>query len=335
MPIITFEDAEEIISGGELVIYQYYGNTNYELNVAYKSPFRVDNHPSFNLFQDLKGSDKILWCDQSTKQVGNIFQFVSIMFNISVREALLKINKDFSLNLGENKKPNFLSPKIKTQAVSKQFEFLQTPFDKMDKVYWESFGLNEKFLNKAGVYKASRITIINEKGQSSFYSTIGNPIYVYVTRTNGKLSFQIYRPYDEHYKWSSNMKDNNIHLLEFLPPKGNILVITKSRKDALVLNSFNIFAIAPPRENCFIPHDIIYNLQQRFNKIYVLFDPDKTGYIMAEKYVNRYKFKPLFTITDFCLLKDKNLYTKDISDYRRLKGKTATFNLLKQWFTNG
>jgi hypothetical protein len=331
MAIISFEDAEEVIKGRELIIYSHYANTNFTLNTAYKCPFRVDKHPSFNLFQDLNGSDKILWCDQSTGAVGNVFQFVARMFNISVRAALLKINKDFKLRLGEDKPSNFLFPKLVAKKEAKTFEFLKGVFDKEDKVFWECLGLTEKFLARAGVYKASRITINNHM----FYSVKGNPIYVYVNRSNNEITFQIYRPFDPQYKWSSTMKDVNIHLLEFLPPKGNNLIITKSRKDALVLNSLNVYAIAPPRENCFIPHSIIYNLQQRFTNIYVLFDPDKTGYTMAEKYVTRYNFKPLYTIEDYCLIKDKHLFTKDISDYRRIKGKEATVDLLKKWLSNG
>ena len=62
-----------------------------------------------------------------------------------------------------------------------------------------------------------------------------------------------------------------------LPKSGDILVVTKSMKDVMVLYQLGIPAIAPISENCFLTEAQYNKLQSRFKYIVLLYDNDRPG----------------------------------------------------------
>ena len=120
--------------------------------------------------------------------------------------------------------------------------------------------------------------------------------------------FKIYRPLsDKSIKWRGNLGSLDIQGFEQLPEKGNLLIITKSLKDVMVLYELGYNSIAPASESTVIPEIAMGNIKKRFKKIVVFYDRDATGMKFARKMVNQYNL-------DFMFI-DKKHETKDISDF--------------------
>ena len=115
--------------------------------------------------------------------------------------------------------------------------------------------------------------------------------------------------------------------LSQLPDSGDTLVITKSLKDVMCLDIWGIPAIAPASESCVIPADIADNLNDRFARIYILYDFDRTGISFANKHRKLYGFMPLFfTNGKFDTFDYK---AKDLSDFIANNGVRAGAELIE------
>ena len=82
----------------EYDIYKFYmPHQNWKINVVTYSPFRNEKHPSFIIGYKGGALRYIDFGDSSRK--GGCFDFVMMLFNISLREALVMIDKDFDLGI--------------------------------------------------------------------------------------------------------------------------------------------------------------------------------------------------------------------------------------------
>jgi hypothetical protein len=115
--------------------------------------------------------------------------------------------------------------------------------------------------------------------------------------------------------------------LSQLPKSGDILVITKSLKDVMCLDIWGIPSIAPSSESCIIPAEVVKNLNDRFARIYILYDFDRTGISFANKHRKLYGFMPLFfTNGKFDTFDYKS---KDFSDFIALNGVRGAAELIE------
>ena len=94
---------------------------------------------------------------------------------------------------------------------------------------------------------------------------------------------------------------------EQLPESGDLLIITKSYKDVMLLYEYNIPAIAPNGEYVIISEEVINSLKKRFKNIFILFDNDLAGVKNSHKYKKAYNDIPIIFL--------KRKYSKDISDF--------------------
>ena len=75
--------------------------------------------------------------------------------------------------------------------------------------------------------------------------------------------FKIYRPLASKYtKWRTNLTTSDVQGLAQIPEKGDLLIITKSLKDVMVLYEMGYTAISAASETTFIPEDIISGLKK-------------------------------------------------------------------------
>lgn len=143
--------------------------------------------------------------------------------------------------------------------------------------------------------------------------------------------FKIYRPLSETRKdkWRTNCTSIDLQGYEQLPDKGDLLIITKSLKDVMVLHELGYNAVALQSENDHLYKSIYNNLQQRFKRIVILFDNDKPGLEASIKLSNKYNIPRIYI--------DSGLYelykVKDISDYIKVFGKDSAGELLKSLLT--
>lgn len=298
----------------EYDIFAYYIGYNFVIGSKFNSPLRKDKSPSFGIFISNR-SNRLLFKDLSTGQSGNCFKFVQLLLHLSsYKEALKKINEDLNLN--------FMNPSTKGIYVKNHFKASKTkisvrirPFTKYDLEYWQSYNITEEILNKFNVYSISNVWVNDT--MLPIKSTAQMPMYAYQVYNK----FKIYRPFaDKANKWLSNCTQLDLQGYAQLPEKGNLLIITKSLKDVMVLYSLGYTAIAANSENTIIPNKIIRDLKNRFTDIIIFFDNDETGILGAAK------LKELYEIPYVYIPQELNI--KDISDYIQINKTEKTTQIL-------
>jgi 5S rRNA maturation endonuclease (ribonuclease M5) len=296
----------------EYDIYEYYIGSHFDIGKIMLSPLREDKHPSFGIFKSTKYGN-LMFKDQSTGLVGDCITFVSKLFNISRREALIKILSDI-----QNK-----DLKYSTEGINIQEEYKTTstiisvkkkPFCKADDEYWSQFSLFRDDLRHFNVYPISEYWLNGIVQPWSYkWDNLG---YCYEIYNKYKVYFPLA---DKRRKWISNCGSYDIQGYEQLSFEGDLLIITKALKDVMVLYKLGYQAIAPQGENHSIPEKIMSTLKERFTRIVVFYDNDKAGQTGANKIANKFELQTIFIPTDL---------PKDISDYTKEYGLDKSKKLL-------
>lgn len=293
----------------EYDIYAYYMG-NFDIGKLYNSPLRMDDkNPSFAIFKGRRGN--LMFKDHGSGESGNVIKFIKLLKNINTDAELEKE----LLHIIRHTAP--LSTRVSTKNYkthnSVDIGIVRQSFTDIDKKYWKSFAITEATLNKFEVFSI-KYFLCNKIVSGVYKDT--NPMYAY--KVNNK--FKIYRPLNSKYtKWRTNLEITDIQGYAQLPDTNDLLIITKSLKDIMVLYEMGYCAVSPSSETTFIPEDILNDLKARFKKILILFDNDETGIKKAQEYSNKYN------LIQFVI--DNKFNAKDISDAVKLNG----FDVIKNW----
>lgn len=291
-------------------IYSYYIG-KFRVGKLYNSPLRNDDkNPSFAVFPTRNG--QLLFKDHGSGVSGNAITFVKLISNSTthrqLEKELLKIAKKTDISKSAERTIHYV---YKTGT---RIGIVRQPFTETDIKYWKQFEIDVDTLNMYNVFSI-KYFLCNDVVKGIYSNE--NPMYAY--KVDDK--FKIYRPLASKYKkWRSNLNNENIQGMKQLS-NNNILVITKSLKDVMVLHKMNIDAISPSSETTFIPESILNDLKQRYKHILILFDRDKTGMLRAREFSNKYNLDAFFI--------NKKYKAKDISDAVKING----FEEIKNWIT--
>lgn len=315
----TGEDILELIS--EIDIFNYY--LGCVPTKPINSPLREDKNPSFNLFHSDKYG-KILYKDFATGEVGDCFVLVKRLFNLATKnDAFNKVAEDFYLTQFRTNSGS-ISPSTTEKKVPerKKVKFKKNqrlrisvrirPWKIRDKEFWmDKYGLNKTQLEYCGVYPISHYFI------NGYCTEAKNRSYAFLEEKDGIQTFKIYQPYaDKEEKWINNNDYSTWELWTQMPQKGHTLIITSSRKDAMVIkslfNSQKITSCSLQSEGVNPKESVVNELKGRFKHIYVLYDNDfnskiNRGRIAGKKLCDQTGFSQI-EIPDGC-------YVKDPSDY--------------------
>lgn len=292
----------------EYEIYKKYLG-NFTIGKLYNCPYRTDKHPSFGVFIARNGT--LLFKDLANDISGNVVKFVGLMTNLTkYNDILARIKSD--LHITNNSKPvvhKTLIPHTTDIGIVRQ------DFTKEDIDYWSKYSISTKTLKCFNVYS---IKYYLSNSIVRFIYKSDCPMFAYKVGNH----FKIYRPYSttKQNKWRNNLTEDDIQGYEQLPESGDILIITKSLKDVMVLYEMGICAIASSSESTFITKKALNALKKRFKRIIVLYDRDTTG--IRESAAISLK-TGLETI-----LVDEQFNAKDISDAVDNFGKTKVKNWL-------
>lgn len=331
--IITAEDIYDFYVTGEW----RYGKVS--------SPFRSDSSPSFSIYRN--STNKLVWRDFGTNEYGGPLDLVIKIFGLDFKDALNKIQTDLNGVYTTDRSsvlPNGafhamvgstsgLEPsKKKKKEVTVELQ----EFTKIDEKYWGSYGLSIDTVKKYNVRSVRTVFVGNKP---VFGYTEHSPIYAYYVTDPGYDEYwsnvKVYRPFAVDYKWLGNMNNKVVFNIRRLH-KGcydvtnetidlNILnsldtiIITKSLKDVMVIESFNIPAIAPQSES-YVDSNIVLRALDLYKNVYVLMDNDLQGEKISEKYVEL-GCKKLSIPVGY----DR---TKDISDLMRYHGKSEVTKII-------
>ena len=303
-------------------------------NRFYTNPFRADSNAScyFNYRNNVLRFNDLAW--QPNK--GNCFDVVMWAYNLtSYHEALMKVNNDYNLGLGNH---SFFSGDSTTAPERKinirkainasvSFSVVSRYYNKADQEYWTQFGISKSTLKHFGVKAVKQFSKITIEGSHLCfdYDTSNKDLcycYPFKEENDDKLYLKIYRPLQKNIdKWRSNTKAFIIQGYNQLPKSGDILIITSSLKDVMCLYEYGYTAIAPQSETTSLPLDKVEKLKDRFNRLIVIHNNDKTGLLANREQAKKYQ-------CEFIDIPDN--YPKDFSDIRKKIGHEEFINFLKQ-----
>lgn len=313
----------------EYDIYFHYLGSKFEVGRVMSSPFRKDLKPSFGVFKS-STSTALLWKDQATGEIGNVVTFVRKFNNLYHNKQALKLiwYEVVKGNLSTSDKGAMILENLKTTKTI--ISIKRKNFTEVDDEYWNQYHIDRNILKRFNVFPISFFWI-NDIIQSFIY-TKESPMYAYKIFNK----FKIYRPLSKlkKDKWRTNCSSLDLQGYEQLPETGDLLILTKSLKDVMVLYNLGYNAIALQSENDHLDKDIYESLCERFKNIVIFFDNDDPGIKSAVKLSEKYDMR--YIHLDSVLHTVYNI--KDISDYIKDFGWVSTvdcMNCLLNWLPSG
>ena len=288
----------------ESYIMRHYLGFDFQLNKAYKSPLRKESNPSFALYYNGEG---VLRFKDFNGAQGSCFDLVMILFAVNFADGLKIIARDLNIGISEIEasriEPKEYDKIEKFDAIRHLIQFKPKKYTQSELEYWQQYNITLDTLNKYSVY-AAELIFLNRKLILRAWGN--NPIFCY-RFSSGNV--KVYRPlcFKGDMKWLSNIDFEDVQGLEVLNFDNSTLIITKSLKDVMCLDSLGYSAIAPQSENTKTQHQLIKDISENFDNVVILFDNDNAGKLGAEE-LNNYigNSKCIFIPDETC---------KDISDY--------------------
>lgn len=311
----------------EVLWRHYYGN--FRVGRTYSSPFRVDPTPSFSIYER---GNKIMAKDHGGDFSGDVIDFVMKKHNLDCHSAQVKINEDFELGL--QYVPRVIRPFTPQPAVRRQvlheerrestvnYEWWKRAAEPEDIEFWSASGITRDTLN---LYRVFPLGLLRCNGEVCYTYQFGNPGYVY-NFPSGHI--KMYWPFEErHRKFRGNI-DNNKDIQGYYKYidgrwsgmtewcNGQLLILTKSLKDVMLLHEYGIDSVAIHGEgHKFNPDFLTRHAKSRYKVIASLYDRDAAGMKGAAQLWREYGIIPLF-VPKGC--------GKDITDMRKEKGEERT-----------
>lgn len=288
------------------------------LNSKFTNTLRDDNNPDCS-FYFARSSGELRFKDFAYGYNWSCIDVVMIKYNLTYGEAIKRILIDFRLidNIDYNQ-VQVQESKIlekKETRLETLIEIKKRRFNQKDIDYWQQYHLEEKDLYY--VYPTQHIWL----NKSRFYNYRDNdPAYAYGIG-NGK--YKCYFPLREDYRF---IQSGSYIQGERLLPKTNeeLLIITKSYKDVLLLKKLGYYAIAPASETSLIDLEKIKEYKNQFDKVILNYDNDNAGKTNSMFHATTYEIKEIF-IPDG--------YPKDITDFVKQEGLDAGIDLMEYLIT--
>lgn len=260
---ISINDVRETTSDDE-VVSKYLNITT--VPTIMLSPLRKDKNPSLSIFRLPNGN--IGYKDFGTGEKGIIYDLLSKLWNISIKQVYRRIIDDYSPSntlINKTKRQRKLRKSCSTLNVKTR------EWRDWDLEYWNKYGISKEWLEYAEIYPVSTLFFNNDRTTvpAEKYA------YVYVERKDNKVTLKVYQPYSERFKWISKHDSSVWDLWTKIPITGDKLIITSSRKDALCVWSNSGIPSLSLQGEGYIPKELVINeLKNRYKDIYILYDND-------------------------------------------------------------
>ena len=275
----------------EYDIYKMYmPHQNWKINVVTYSPFRNEKNPSF-IIGYRGGALRFIDFGDSSKK-GGCFNFVMMLFNVSLRDALLMIDRDFDLGImNASSTKNYeriISDYAQPTATSKREYFIQVKtrkFTHEELAYWNGYYQDIDDLRANNVYSID--TVYLNKQKFPIKDTELRFGYLY------EGHWKIYRPYgDRKNKWMPN--NVPITMMDGLDDirDCDVAFINKSKKDYMVMKKVFPCCCAVQNEGmgCFSEENIEY-LKENSDRQILSFDSDETGVKNSQMITDKFGFE--------------------------------------------
>jgi hypothetical protein len=299
----------------EYDIYKMYmPHQNWKINVVTYSPFRNEKNPSF-IIGYRGGALRFIDFGDSSKK-GGCFNFVMMLFNVSLRDALLMIDRDFDLGImNASSTKNYeriISDYAQPTATSKREYFIQVKtrkFTNEELAYWNGYYQDIDDLRANNVYSIDTVYLNKQK----FPIKDSELRFGYLYEGHWK----IYRPFaDKKNKWMPN--NVPITMMDGLDDitDCDVAFINKSKKDYMVMKKVFPCCCAVQNEGmgCFSEENVEF-IKENSERQILSFDSDETGVKNSKLISDKFGF-------DYCnvprIYLDEGI--KDWADLARIHG---------------
>lgn len=269
------------------------------------STLRQDKNPTCSFIRSSKG---LFLKDWSGDFYGTCFDYVMRVYGCSFSECLRHIAEDFKLDV--RKKPRVLSIKESTKVT---IEVTWRKYTKQDIDYWREYGIDIPTLKK---FKVGAVDLAIVNGALIYTHSPKDHCYAYwFSDTEMKLYF----PKRTKYRFISNTLC--LQGYDQLPERGDLVIVTKSNKDVMLLTRLGFSAVAPQAESCLLTEKEVEDLKRRFTRVITFFDFDKAGISGANKHKRKYGLPYIFLTNG--RFRTCNYKAKDITDLFKRKRSLA------------
>lgn len=303
-------------------IYRYYIGHDFVLGRTFCSPFRKETDPSFSIIVSKSGRLHHLDYGDPSKR-GDCVDFVTQLYTgMTYNRALKMIARDF----GMRDAPQGNREKVNIEVAERKETLIQVvarKFDTADLKYWSDYHITKGELEENDIYAVKKLYVNRER--IMFPPT--EMVFGYLEEEIGK--WKIYRPLgDKKHKWLSNVPHNYISGLHRIKPGCDSAVITKAKKDEVLLAKFIPYIASVQSESeISISKENIDLITQRCGEVYLNFDSDDVG-VQACKYYNQFGFKWVNCPKGFYTPEGKMI--KDFADLAKYQGLEFVINYFKQ-----
>jgi hypothetical protein len=302
----------------EYTLYCHYLQFAPDIGMKYTSPIRPDDDdPSFGIFPSKYIPNReYLWKDQAKGVHGDVFKLICLILEYTYGECsrfqmLARIKSDFGLG------PAIIdSPPIRVHNYTPKprdpidITVKTRGMDAADLRFWKQFNIKEELLT---LYKVRALQYYWTYKAQSIPKFPNGLAYAYHITPKYKLYFPHQR---KEFKFRNDLTYKELEGFAQLRYDQDLCIITKSYKDVMCLRSFGYEAVAPRSESILIAPEYMTYLEQRYKRMFILFDND--GKHKADEYKAPKIWVP------------KESGEKDITDFCKRYGAQSTAELLKQ-----
>jgi hypothetical protein len=282
------------------------------------NPLRHDTKPTASFYRAANG--ELVFKDFMTGFHGNFMDVVCEKFKCEYTKALRIVANDFGIVKSVEQKNEAQIVYDGSKIEEKGETVIQCEikdFTDSEMKWWNSFGITSPTLKKYHVFSVKNLFL---NGNHLLTTTPRNPAYgYYFGREQGRELWKIYFPLKTQFRFMLN--NSKLQGAKQLPDEGDIVVVTKSMKDVMVLHELGIAAVAPQAESVIITSRQYQALKKRFKYVICNGDWDAAGqHFMA-------KSRKAFGCICMSFV-NKHTDGKDISDFVKLHGIEAARKLI-------
>ena len=266
-------------------IFQHFCSIKEKLagqDVKIKSLFNPNERtPSMCIYTDK--SNIYRYKDFSTGKGGSAIDLVKDLNNLPFHKAcqlIVENYNDFVLHNNGGYDFEEFQRAAKYKVTSHKFRSWST----QDQYFWTQFNIGSKLLEAHNIKPLESYCMTKDDKNLCIKG-----LYLYGYFKEDGTLYKIYQPKTLDKKFIK--VSNYVQGYEQLHNNTN-LVITSSLKDVMSIKSLklNIDVIAPDSENTMLKQDVMEELQNKYNKIVVLFDNDDAGIKAMQTYKEKYPF---------------------------------------------
>jgi len=251
-------------------------------DIKIKSLFNPNERtPSMCIYTNQSNTYK--YKDFSTGKGGSAIDLVKDLYELSFHKAaqlIIENYNDFVLHNNGGYALEEFQRAAKYKVTSHKFRSWTT----QDQYFWTQFNIGSKLLEAHNIKPLESYCMTKDDKNLCIKG-----LYLYGYFKEDGTLYKIYQPktLDKKFIKVSNYVQGYEQLRD-----NTHLVITSSLKDVMSIKSLklNIDVIAPDSENTMLKQDVMEELQNKYNKIVVLFDNDDAGIKAMQTYKEKYPF---------------------------------------------